>query len=74
MFRVPWFWLWSSLVGFSFVIEYLQGALRPLRTFSLEDAYANVLGIMIAMVIMVLWRYIAPEMLPDSAKPVGPNK
>lgn len=37
---------WFFLAGF---LEYLQGELRPLRHFSLEDAYANAIGVTIAI-------------------------
>lgn len=65
MFKVSPYWLWSALATFSFVLEYFQGILRPLRTFSLDDAYANVFGVFLAMVFMAAWRLFKPDLLPD---------
>ncbi|MGI9316377.1 MAG: VanZ family protein, partial [bacterium] len=66
LFRFRWYWIWTPLIVFSFVLEVLQGKLRPLRTFSFEDGYANVTGVLIAIVIMTVWRLLAPETLPIS--------
>ena len=38
--------LWASL---AVALEYLQGAVRPLRIFSIEDAYANVAGVLLGL-------------------------
>lgn len=64
MYRIPWYLLWATLMAFSFLLEYLQGTLRPLRTFSMNDSYANITGVVIAMLVMALWRFIAPSTLP----------
>jgi VanZ family protein len=38
--------LWTFL---AMALEYLQGAARPLRIFSIEDAYANVAGVLLGL-------------------------
>jgi len=43
------FWLTMSVLAF--MLEYLQGEFRPLRIFSLDDAYANLLGVVVALVV-----------------------
>lgn len=69
LFKVSPYWLWSALAAFSFVLEYFQGILRPLRTFSLDDAYANVFGVFLAMIFMAAWRLLAPDLLPVKVDP-----
>lgn len=44
------------LLGYS--IELVQEHFLPLRTFSLEDFYADAVGILIAIVVELLWRFI----------------
>ena len=36
---------WPLWAGLAMTMEYLQGMLRPLRIFSIEDAYANLAGV-----------------------------
>ena len=43
--------LWASL---AMTLEYLQGMLRPLRIFSIEDAYANLTGVVAALVVWLV--------------------
>jgi len=43
-----WF-IWAALFGLAFSLEYLQGELRPLRVFSIYDAYANAVGIALSV-------------------------
>lgn len=45
---------WLSFLLLAFLLEYLQGALRPLRIFSVEDAYANAAGVLLALVVFKL--------------------
>ena len=43
-------WLYWPLWAFlAMALEYLQGAARPLRIFSIEDAYANVAGVLLGL-------------------------
>lgn len=49
MWRLPVYVLWPLLFGFAIALEYFQGAWRPLRVFSLGDAYSNVLGVAIGI-------------------------
>jgi VanZ family protein len=51
--RFAWV-MWGSLVLLAFVLEYLQGVFLPLRTFSLEDSYANVVGVAIGFAVCQL--------------------
>ncbi len=64
MYRIPWHLLWTTLIAFAILLEYFQGVLRPLRTFSMNDSYANISGVLIAMLVIVVWRLIAPNTLP----------
>ena len=68
MYRLHSLSVWSSLILFCFLLEYLQGILRPLRTFSMEDAYANAFGVLIALVVITAWRYFAPTFFPGTLK------
>lgn len=43
--------IWPVLLVAAFVLEYLQGAWLPLRTFSLEDSYANSAGVAIGFAV-----------------------
>ncbi len=52
--RMPGNYYWGSWLLLAFLLEYLQGALRPLRVFSLEDALANAIGIMMGLIIWIL--------------------
>jgi hypothetical protein len=43
-------WLhWPLWAFLAMALEYLQGAARPLRIFSIEDAYANVTGVLLGL-------------------------
>jgi len=37
------------------LLEYLQGVLRPSRFFSIEDGYANLVGVAVGLVVMLLY-------------------
>lgn len=47
-------WLFSALLGYSFLIEVLQG-MTGYRMFSMADGLANLLGIVLAVVVVRLW-------------------
>ena len=49
--KIPGWIYWSSWFVLAGLLEYLQGALRPLRHFSVEDAYANAIGVVIAITV-----------------------
>ena len=49
---------WPAMAGFAVLLEFLQAAWRPLRVFSLGDAYANLLGVGIALAIVALWHLL----------------
>lgn len=42
---------WPLLIGSAPLLEYLQQALQPLRVFSLEDAAANLTGVLLAALV-----------------------
>ncbi len=42
---------WGSWFLLAGLLEYLQGEWRPLRHFSVEDAYANAIGVLIALIL-----------------------
>lgn len=48
---LPGWVYWTSLASLGMGLEYLQGVIGPLRTASLADAGANLLGILLAFVI-----------------------
>lgn len=47
--QVRWFYFWPVLFGLAPLLEYLQGELRPLRMYSMDDSYANLAGVAIAL-------------------------
>ncbi len=47
------FWLVMLLLAFG--LEYLQGEFRPFRVFSAGDVYANILGVLLALIICFKW-------------------
>ncbi|KXJ54790.1 hypothetical protein WNY58_00935 [Neptuniibacter pectenicola] len=49
--KVPAIVYWGSWFILAGLLEYLQGEWRPLRHFSIEDAYANATGVVIALVL-----------------------
>jgi len=48
-------YFWLPMVVLAFLLEYLQGEFQPLRVFSLDDAYANLIGVIIAFVMAKLF-------------------
>jgi len=53
--RVSALGVWLPLLALAPLLEVLQGALRPGRVFSLEDALANVIGVVLALACHWLW-------------------
>ena len=49
---------WSMMLAVAPLLEGLQGALRPLRHFSLGDAAANVIGVLLALLLWALLRRV----------------
>ncbi|OMH25774.1 hypothetical protein BGP75_24945 [Motiliproteus sp. MSK22-1] len=47
-------WIWLVIFCLAPLLEYLQGQLSPLRSYSLEDGYANVVGVLIALIFVKL--------------------
>lgn len=47
--QVSWFYFWPVLFGLAPLLEYLQGEYRPLRVYSIDDSYANMVGVAIAL-------------------------
>jgi hypothetical protein len=45
---------WPAWAGLAVGLEYLQGALRPLRIFSLADAAANLTGTLVALAVWLI--------------------
>jgi len=48
---------WLSMFLLAFMLEFLQGQVRPLRIFSMEDAYANGVGVLLALVVCTIYKY-----------------
>ena len=74
MFTVRPALLWTLLFIFAFVLEYLQGITRPLRQFSFSDVYANLFGVFLALIFMVLWKKVAPQFLPTAQNTLSKPK
>lgn len=55
LFALPKTGFWLPVLLLGFVLEYLQGEVRPLRMFSLEDVYANMVGVLAAWVALELF-------------------
>jgi VanZ family protein len=49
-------WVYASLVGFGALIEVLQGVLTTTRTPSVYDWLADILGIVIALVLLAVFQ------------------
>ncbi len=49
---------WPLWAGLAMMMEYLQGALQPTRIFSIEDAYANLAGVVGAFVVWLVIRRV----------------
>ncbi|WP_162010859.1 VanZ family protein [Neptuniibacter caesariensis] len=54
LYKIPGWTYWSSWFVLAGLLEYLQGVLRPLRHFSIEDAYANAIGVLIAITVYIV--------------------
>ena len=47
--QVRWFYFWPVLFALAPLLEYLQGEFRPLRVYSMDDSYANLTGVALAL-------------------------
>ena len=56
--QARWFYFWPVLFGLAPLLEYLQGELRPLRVYSIDDSYANLAGVAIALLLVVFLKVI----------------
>ncbi len=54
-------WLCASLVGFGALIEVLQGVLTTTRTRSVYDWLADILGILLAIALLAIFKKRATE-------------
>ncbi len=54
LFMLPKVGFWLPMLLAAVVLEYLQGEIRPLRSFSMGDIYANLTGVLVAL-IMLEW-------------------
>ena len=57
---------WPLWAGLAMTMEYLQGMLRPLRIFSIEDAYANLAGVVAALVVWLVIRRVLQGLVPQN--------
>jgi VanZ family protein len=46
---------WPTIIAMAPLFEYLQGAFRPLRIYNEYDVYANLVGVLLAMLITRLF-------------------
>ena len=51
--HVRWYYFWPVLFALAPLLEYLQGEFRPLRVYSMEDSYANLAGVAIALLCVI---------------------
>ena len=68
---VPWQVFWLLIAGFAVLLEFLQAAWRPLRIFSLADAYANLLGVGIALAVVMAWHLLGRPFSPTTDSPIS---
>ncbi|MEH6542449.1 MAG: hypothetical protein V7721_00775 [Porticoccaceae bacterium] len=52
---LPKIGFWLAMLVTAFILEYLQGVIRPLRLFDMYDVYANLIGVLLAMAFMELF-------------------
>jgi VanZ family protein len=52
--RVRWFFFWPVLIALAPLLEYLQGEWQPSRVYSIEDSYANLSGVAIAFLLVLV--------------------
>ena len=57
LFKYSKLGFWLSMFVLAFLLEFLQGQVRPLRLFSMEDAYANGVGVLLALVVCTIYKY-----------------
>jgi VanZ family protein len=56
--HVRWFYFWPVLLVLAPLSEYLQGEVRPMRVYSINDSYANIAGVAIALLMVVFLKAI----------------
>lgn len=49
--------IWLPLLCFAPLSEWFQHQWRPARFYSLDDALANIAGVLLAMAVLLVWRY-----------------
>ncbi|WP_415905223.1 hypothetical protein ACMXYW_03395 [Neptuniibacter sp. QD48_55] len=54
LYKISSWIYWSSWFLLAGLLEHLQGALQPSRHFSIEDAYANAVGVVIAIIVCLV--------------------
>lgn len=59
--HVRWFYFWPVLFALAPLLEYLQGAFLPLRVYSMDDSYANLVGVAIALLCVACLRLLKIE-------------
>jgi hypothetical protein len=57
---------WPLWAGLAMMMEYLQDALWPTRIFSVGDAYANLAGVVAALVVWLVIRRVLRGLVPQN--------
>jgi len=55
IYKLPGTVFWLVMLALAFLLEYMQGELRPLRVFSMGDVAANTMGVATALLVFVVW-------------------
>jgi VanZ family protein len=56
--HVRWFYFWPVLLAIAPLSEYFQGEIRPMRVYSINDSYANIGGVAIALLVVFTLKLI----------------
>jgi len=55
IYKLPGTVFWLVMLALAFLLEYMQGELRPLRVFSMGDVAANTIGVATALLVFAVW-------------------
>jgi len=53
--KMPGTVFWLAMLALAFLLEYMQGELRPPRVFSMGDVAANTVGVATALLVFAVW-------------------
>jgi len=64
--KMPCTVFWLAMLALAFLLEYMQGELRPLRVFSMGDVVANTVGVATALLVFGAWSKKTRKTLPTN--------